>query len=164
MIKIQQDKELVELGHNLMINRIKVGFSRKHVAAVLLIKRRTLISYELGDRCISTVMAAKMAKLYHIPLTSLLNYYGTQNYIRRADSMLLRPGTIRKFLGITQQEAADAVGISRATLSNYEHNRSNMPVTTFIKLCELYKLSAEEINVIADYLASRPMTISNNSN
>lgn len=51
----------------------------------------------------------------------------------------------RRKAGITQQEAADFLGVSRQTLSKWETGKST-PDGVFLKgICELYQISANEI-------------------
>lgn len=60
---------------------------------------------------------------------------------------MLRPGTdnigrmlaiMRKKKGITQEEAAKQLGISRTTLSKYENQKAMIPMDVFIAMSDLY--------------------------
>lgn len=46
---------------------------------------------------------------------------------------------------LTQQEAANALGINKETLGNWERGKTFPTALMFTKLCELYKLSPDEI-------------------
>lgn len=48
--------------------------------------------------------------------------------------------------GLNQQEAADAVSISRATLNNYENNKTIPDIKTAKKLAALYKMPIDSIS------------------
>ncbi len=47
-------------------------------------------------------------------------------------------------LGVTQQEAARSIGISRRSLSNYERGYSRIPLTIALKLDKLYGCDCEK--------------------
>lgn len=41
--------------------------------------------------------------------------------------------------GYTMQEAAEIIGVSRNTLSNYEHDKTEIPLSVIVKMSYLYK-------------------------
>ena len=51
----------------------------------------------------------------------------------------------RKRLAITQQEAADYVGVSRATISRMEHDTYTINSTELARLTDLYHLTLGEL-------------------
>lgn len=51
---------------------------------------------------------------------------------------------VRTKLNLTQSEVADAIGISRHSLSNYEYGKSEMPITVSIRLREFYNVKVSE--------------------
>ena len=51
----------------------------------------------------------------------------------------------RKRSGLTLEEAADALGISRNTLSAYESGKSKTPLSVFIKLTKLYNCDVFDV-------------------
>ena len=63
---------------------------------------------------------------------------------------------LRKARGIKRQEAADEIGITRATLENYEKGNRKPDIKTLATLCEYY-------NVSADYLLGIPLTVRRNT-
>lgn len=62
---------------------------------------------------------------------------------------MLAPGTAlelkRKKCGLTQQEVADIVGISRNTLAAYESGKAKIQLSVFIRLADLYKCDVYDI-------------------
>lgn len=52
---------------------------------------------------------------------------------------------LRKRRGLTQVQLAEAVGITRETLSNYELGRAHLNDDTIIRFVEILKTSADEI-------------------
>lgn len=47
--------------------------------------------------------------------------------------------------GLTLAKAAEQIGISRNTLSNYENKRTSPSVKTLEKICKIYKCSQNDI-------------------
>lgn len=52
--------------------------------------------------------------------------------------------------GLTQQEAADALGISRKTLGNYEQGKRYPKIETIQKIEKLYDMPYTDIKFICD--------------
>ena len=52
---------------------------------------------------------------------------------------------IRKEKGITQEELADALEVSRQTISSLENGRYNPSIILAFKIARFFKLSIEEI-------------------
>ena len=53
--------------------------------------------------------------------------------------------TIRKQHKISQQELADALEVTRQTISSLEHGRYNPSITLAFKIAKFFKMSIEEI-------------------
>ncbi len=51
----------------------------------------------------------------------------------------------RRDQNLNQEQAADYLLISRPQFSNMETGRYGMTLSNFVKLCELYKLSADDV-------------------
>ena len=47
--------------------------------------------------------------------------------------------------GITQEKAADLLGVSRQTVSNWENNRSYPDIVSVIKMSDLYSVSLDHL-------------------
>lgn len=52
---------------------------------------------------------------------------------------------IREKAGLTQEQVAEAVMVSRQTISNWENAKSLPDIISIIKLSELYKISVDEL-------------------
>lgn len=48
--------------------------------------------------------------------------------------------------GLTRQEAADMLNVSNRTLYNWEHGLTMPKVTQIDRICELYRLSYDDIS------------------
>lgn len=51
----------------------------------------------------------------------------------------------RKKCGLTQEKAAEAVGVSRQTISNWENEKSYPDIVSVIRLSSLYFVSLDEL-------------------
>ena len=61
-------------------------------------------------------------------------------------------GQARRYAGVSEKDAARAVGISAVTLSRYENGMAErIRVDTLQKLCELYNIPAEQIDLSKAY-------------
>ena len=62
-------------------------------------------------------------------------YYGDRNETEKC----------RKKCGLTQEKAAEAVGVSRQTISNWENEKSYPDIVSVIRLSSLYSVSLDEL-------------------
>ena len=53
--------------------------------------------------------------------------------------------SLRKSLGLTQQQVADKLNISRVNYTRYETNASNPDFQTLVALADFYDVSLDEI-------------------
>lgn len=51
----------------------------------------------------------------------------------------------RREAGLTQQEVAELLGISRNTLAAYESGKTDIPISVFIRLADLYKCDVHDV-------------------
>lgn len=63
--------------------------------------------------------------------------------------MITSPGTrlelLRREKGMTQEEVAEYLSISRNTLAAYESGKSKIPLSVFIRLADLYKYDVFDV-------------------
>lgn len=52
----------------------------------------------------------------------------------------------RKKIGMTQEQVAEKIGVSRQTISNWENNKSYPDIVSVISLSDLYSDSLDEYN------------------
>ncbi len=52
---------------------------------------------------------------------------------------------IRKRAGLSQIRAAELLDISRSTLVRYERTDSQMPISVFIQMLEIYDVDAKDV-------------------
>lgn len=61
------------------------------------------------------------------------------------DSMSIKMMRLRFENNSTIKEAAEKLGISPRTYSNYEKGRNRIPLKTFMNICMLYHVSADDL-------------------
>ena len=47
-------------------------------------------------------------------------------------------------VGLTQEQVADLLGVTRATFNSYENNPGNVAISVFQKLANIYKLNVSD--------------------
>src|SRR5574344_2339903 len=52
---------------------------------------------------------------------------------------------LRKKKGLSQEEAADKLNVTRQTISKWETNQSNPDFDKIIPICELYNITSDEL-------------------
>lgn len=52
---------------------------------------------------------------------------------------------VRKRMGLTQQEAAEAAGLSDRTYADFERGSVNMRMETFLRICRALHITPDEI-------------------
>ena len=55
---------------------------------------------------------------------------------------------IRTNLGLTQEEASELIGVSKYTLSNYEHYKTVPNISKINKIASVYGVSVDEIRFL----------------
>ena len=65
--------------------------------------------------------------------------------------------SLRKRAGLTQQELADAAGLSDRTYADIERGETNMRVGTLLKLCQTLHVTPNEILTDGDDEAVEPL-------
>ena len=53
--------------------------------------------------------------------------------------------TRRKLLGLTQEQVADRIFVSRQSISNWETNKTYPDIQSFLLLSQLFHMSLEEL-------------------
>ena len=53
--------------------------------------------------------------------------------------------SLREDHDLTQQQVAEYLGTSQTMVARYEREASELPLRHFIRLCQLYKVSADEV-------------------
>lgn len=61
-----------------------------------------------------------------------------------------RARSLREDLDLTQEEIAEKIGVSRATVNRYENDKFDMKLTYAIKLAEIYNVSLDYIAGLTD--------------
>lgn len=56
--------------------------------------------------------------------------------------------------GLTQEQLAKMLGVTKATVTNWEKGRSSIDATTFLTLCSIYECSTDDI-ILPERLAKR---------
>ena len=71
--------------------------------------------------------------------------YISHNTFRKEAVLKNRLEEIRKQRGIKQEELADAMGVSRQTISSLENGRYNPSVILAIKLARYFQMNVEDL-------------------
>ena len=61
------------------------------------------------------------------------------------DGYVKRIRDLREDHDMTQQQVADWLGTSQTMYARYERGANELPIRHLVKLCELYKVSSDEI-------------------
>lgn len=56
--------------------------------------------------------------------------------------------------GLTQEQLAKMLGVTKATVTNWEKGRSSIDATTFLTLCSIYECNTDDI-ILPERLAKR---------
>lgn len=153
--KLSSHKLLVAIGRCMHFYRYNAGFGLSDAAALLGVTERTLRAYEHAEHEMTLLTALNAALLYSVRLSKLLCY--SRRRTRAAGRVIRDIKTIRKKLGYTQAGLAAELGISKCSLSKYEHRQDKMPITLFYRICEMGELSEGQLNRLAMYAVSKSM-------
>lgn len=69
--------------------------------------------------------------------------YRDKEYTLKGFGIALK--TLRRQHKLTQQEVADQLCVSRQTYSSWECEYSEIPLSNFLRLAEVYNITAEEL-------------------
>lgn len=123
------------MNGRLKLLREEKGLTQKELADILKLSASSIAMYESGKRDPDTSTIKSLAVLFNCSTDFLL---GLSNY---RDVSKLR--MVRVESGLSQDEVAKNLGISRDTLSKYETGELEPNVDTLVKLANMYHVSLD---------------------
>lgn len=123
------------MNGRLKLLREEKGLTQKELADILKLSASSIAMYESGKRDPDTSTIKSLAVLFNCNTDFLL---GLSNY---RDVSKLR--MVRVESGLSQDEVAKNLGISRDTLSKYETGELEPNVDTLVKLANMYHVSLD---------------------
>ena len=126
--------DIDDIKEKLRYFRLKNSLSQEDVAEYIGVDRTTYMSYENETRIYPIDIMHKMAKMYDIDVSLLLDdyhkfiYFGQGENIRR----------IRTELGLNQWELAEELGVSLRVIKTAEQEKVRFLKKNYIKLIDYY--------------------------
>lgn len=140
--KKAEKEEKKELGKRLKLAREKRGYTQKMIAAALGISEKGYQYYEYGTRTPKIDTLKKIAMLLE---TSIDELYGYGKYADDLEKGIEYVTYIyecyayhRKRAGLTQKQAAAALGITEQAYQKYEYGKSTPDVKKMLKLYKIF--------------------------
>lgn len=137
--------------------RKEKGLTQFELAKIMNIDQTTVSKWELGKAIPDTNMLIKLAEFFDVSTDYLLsrtNFYYPDNLEENQKKDKLEIGNLIKELrqnkGLTQQEVADKISISRSVLSQYENNLVEPTATVISKLAVFFEVPAGYLLCIED--------------
>lgn len=132
------------LGERIAEQRKKLGLSQEELAEKLNISQKSISKYERGDRRPSYEVLVLMAALFDV----------TTDYLLGEEICMVgtRIAELRKGSGMTQENLAEALNISRSTLAGYEAENKHPPYRTLVKIAKYFGVSIYYLMGITDRL------------
>lgn len=131
-------------GERIAEQRKKLGLSQEELAEKLNISQKSISKYERGDRRPSYEVLVLMAALFDV----------TTDYLLGEEICMVgtKIAELRKGSGMTQENLAEALNISRSTLAGYEAENKHPPYRTLVKIAKYFGVSIYYLMGITDRL------------
>ena len=126
------------LGEKIAEQRKKLGLSQEELAEKLNISQKSISKYERGNRRPSYEVLTSMASLFCVSADYLLE-------LENGGETVFGEKIVeqRKRKGITQQELADALNISRSTLAGYEAENKKPSYKVLVRIAEYFGVTVD---------------------
>lgn len=126
------------LGEKIAEQRKKLGLSQEELAEKLNISQKSISKYERGNRRPSYEVLTAMASLFGVSADYLLE-------LENGGETVFGEKIVeqRKRKGITQQELADALNISRSTLAGYEAENKKPSYKVLVRIAEYFGVTVD---------------------
>ena len=112
--------------------------TQKELAEETDIPYRTLQRWENGESQIKPEKAEKLANFFGVSIAHLLGY--EDNDFEKANQNRLKE--LRKEKGLTQDDLAELLEVTKSTIFNWENGVSNIKPDRLKKLCEIFDVDA----------------------
>ena len=126
------------LGEKIAEQRKKLGLSQEELAEKLNISQKSISKYERGNRRPSYEVLTSMASLFCVSADYLLE-------LENGGETVFGEKIVeqRKRKGITQQELADALNISRSTIAGYEAENKKPSYKVLVRIAEYFGVTVD---------------------
>jgi len=129
--------------------RIDNDLKQKEIAKFLGVDRSTYSKWESGDNKMSLEQLDKLTMKYKVSFDYIFEYSKT----KRIDNCIYSPMNkemlrhnirlMRKRMGLTQEELASKLGISKSTYNRYERGTLDIPIDKFSKFFIIFDISLD---------------------
>lgn len=125
-------------------------FSLSEIAQKILVSKSSYADWESARAVIPLKHMVSLANIYHVSLDYLLGLSNDMSKI--LEKRVLNPLKVSKNIksfrvekGLTQEQMAQELFVSRCTLSRYETNNLLISTTCIYELCKKYNLSVDKM-------------------
>ena len=133
-------------GERIAEQRKKLGLNQEELAGKIGVSRSALSLYEIDRREPDLETVKKIASLFGVTTDYLLGAEEGNTMIGK------RINELRKSSGMTQEELAEVLNISRSTLAGYEAENKHPPYRTLVKIAKYFGVSIYYLMGITDRL------------
>jgi transcriptional regulator with XRE-family HTH domain len=138
------------LGHFVSERRKALGLTQQNLADYLSCPKQALAKFESGRLQLDLALLPKLSRKLRLSLDDLIHEAGKEgdqpcgvDFSQAVlDENLVY---LRKKSGLTQEQAAKALGISKRSLINYENGQSQLPAAVLKGCCDLYEAKADDL-------------------
>ena len=131
--KYPNPQAITNVGDKLRHYRYQKALFQKDVAKYLGIDRTTYNYYEMGVRECPLDILKKLAEILEVEVTDLMDEYNL--FLFNGQGRQVRK--IRKSMGLTQREFAGRMGVSTATIKQWESERVRVMRSVFEKMMQI---------------------------
>lgn len=138
-------------GSFLLTRRIKQNLSQQEIADILGYTSQTISNFERDKAFPDLSIWSKYAETLNVDLSSFImakeakinNLCSSLKFDK--DKFAKNLKYLRKKNNLTQKDLAKLIQVNNKTIMSYENGKSFPSLSSFIKLCNLYKLKADEL-------------------
>lgn len=134
---------MIKFGDIIRYERLKLGYTQRDVAKLLGIKHDSSVSqYELNKHKPTLTILKKLCDMYVLDFNEMAKLvYGCEIEYTFANIIKMK----RQELKMNVEEVSKKVGISTASICDYETKHVEIPAQNIYRLCKFYKLNYNEI-------------------
>lgn len=138
----EKSKSLAKgLGRNLKFLRESNGMTQDQLATEFEVSQSTIAAWERGVREPGLYHLVRMKQLFDVDLYNLI--YG--QITPPLPMYALNLAYLRKKHGMTQEDVANLLGVSKATSCKYENGNVELTVSQLIKLADFFGVTMDQI-------------------
>lgn len=137
--------------------RVGAGLSQLELAEIMGCSLSTVSKYEQGQREPNFEVLGKLAIYFNVSADYLL---GADENPPQQTKLAMRLQALRGNKHIKQSDIADAIGISRISVSNYENGERKPDSDTIIKYSKFFNVTSDYLLGLSDSQLNTSMEIS----